>query len=142
MSIQAAIRAELAGTAAVTALVSSDIYGSFAPNDAGFPRIMMQQVSGGSIHHLTAATSGGESMMQIASWGTSLDSAHAVAEQVRIALAGKLGTIGTGGNTAVLQSCIHQGRFEVEEDPQAGENQRRAVGFIDEFSIIYTQPTS
>lgn len=142
MSLQAAIIAELKDTAGVTALVSTRVYGSLAPSDSAFPRIMMQQAGGSSEHYLGAETDKARASMQIVCWGTTIDSAHAVAEQVRLAISGKRGTFGTGGNTIVVESCIREGRYQAAEDPEAGEEVRRAVGIVDDYSFIYRQPTS
>ena len=139
MSVQSALLYELENNAAVGALIGTDIYDTMAPRGAGFPRIILTQVSGSSEHQLRGETRVANTRIQIASWGTTVDSAIATSDAVRLAISGKTGQWGAGANLATIESCTRQGSFQSVEDPVDGREVRPAIGVIEEYSVIYIQ---
>ena len=139
MSVQSALIDELENNAGVSALVGTDIYDTMAPNSAGFPRIIITQVSGDSEHELTGETAVASIRFQLTSWGTTADSALATADAIRLAISGKRQEWGSGGNTADITSCLRQSSFQTVEDPVDGREVRPAIGQVEEYAIMYTQ---
>jgi hypothetical protein len=87
---------ELTGFAGLQALVANSdspityrVYPLLMPQDGTLPAVVYQRIVG--TREVTLADSGGSGvervLFQLTSWATTLDAAHDVAEQVRLALA-------------------------------------------------------
>jgi hypothetical protein len=86
-------------TAGITALVGTRVWGSRVKQGSTFPCITKQRISTPRIH--THDESGSSGMLarprfQIDVWGASEASVKAVADAIRTALNGKVGSLGAG----------------------------------------------
>lgn len=94
--VMRALYDHLVADSGVTALVSTRVYRNVAPAKTPFPRVTLTLVSKAPNQLLQGAVSGYViSNAQIDSWGVTPDSATAVAEAVRLALQGFIGSMGT-----------------------------------------------
>lgn len=94
MVIEEGLYAYLAGYAGLTALVDSRIYPLQAPEDAIYPLVVYQRISGPRVYSHDGASGLAHPRFQITSWGEIYPDAKAVAKQVRLALSGYAGTMG------------------------------------------------
>lgn len=139
MSLQSAMRAKLLADATIAGLVSTRIYGSYAPEGAALPYVTLQQIGGDSEHSLTGETRLASAIYQTNAWAATVDSALAIADAIRREIAGIRGTWGSGGETATVESCLHTNSFYADEDPVDGRMIPAVVGIIDEWTIAYIQ---
>jgi hypothetical protein len=96
VSVTRALFDHLAADAGVSALVGTRIYQELAPAGSALPRITFSMVSEQYQETLQGATTElAWSNVQIDAWGSSIDSALAVAEAVRQSLQGYIGSMGT-----------------------------------------------
>ena len=137
MSMQSALRTRLLADATISGLVSTRIYDGQAPQGAAFPRILIQQISGGSDYHLTGETRVADAIFQIGCWSKTTAEASAIADAIRLEISGKRGTYGSGGDIATVESCQRTGSFITHEDPVDGSAIRAAIGSIEEYTIKY-----
>lgn len=94
MVIEEGLYAHLSGLAGLTALISNRIYPLKAPQDAIYPLVVIQRVSGPRVYSHDGASGLAYPRFQISSWGRSAAEAKAVANQVRIGMNGFKGTMG------------------------------------------------
>lgn len=101
--------AYLASYAGLTALISTRVYGTRKPQTVELPCLVIQRIS--TPRELTHDTSGASGDLahprfQFDAWATTEASAKAITEQVRAALNGKTGSIGSGGVTYTIQAAL------------------------------------
>lgn len=91
--IYEALRTRLIATANVQSIVSSRIYPVKMPDNPTFPAISMQMVS--ALHEESLSGSSGlvGALLQLDCWAASINTAHDLAEKVRLALEGFRGTV-------------------------------------------------
>ena len=88
MSIETTLYSTLAGNSGVTDLVSTRIYPNFAPEDAEYPLIAYQVVSGSRISTLQGVSDAVRKRIQISCHANTYSSAKAIAAAVVAALEG------------------------------------------------------
>lgn len=117
MSIRPGLVTYLNTKTGLTDLVGSRIGFLRAAHDDSLPYVIIQQISGDHKQHMTAATGKVVGRFQFDCYGATLLSATAVAEQLRLALDGYRGAMGSA-----FVSCCH---LEDERDqfdvPTGGE---------------------
>ena len=119
-TIEDFIYGKLAATAGVTALVGSSpsrIFPEVASQDVALPYIVYRRIAGPRWHSLAGATGVAQPVYQIDCYHSAKDSAKALADQVRIALNGFRGTVGSEvvkGSTMLDDRDI----YETTTDPR------------------------
>ena len=81
MALGEQIRTRLAGTSAVTTLVSTRIYAEVLPQESAatdYPAITYSIIDQDSIGHMSGKSNLAESLIQITSWATTPDGAEAL----------------------------------------------------------------
>lgn len=86
MDWQAALRARLTDTAAITALVSTRVYWVDRPQASALPAITLQTISDIRPQHMKGNQASRESIVQVDVWATSYASAREISEEVIAAL--------------------------------------------------------
>ena len=99
----------LKGYTGLTALVSTRIYHMTKPQTVSYPCITFQRIDTPFIH--TMQTSGATGNLitprfQFDAWASTYSVAKAITEQLRDALNGKAGSIGSGGQTVTIRSSL------------------------------------
>ena len=136
--MEAALRVQLVGTAAVTALIGSAMYWLAADQDATAPMLVYQRITSSREGNQTGADGLVNATFQIDCYGTSQQTAMELADAVRTAIDGRTGTFGSGGNTATVDYCRLEDERDVEEAPSAGEETRVFRRML-EFRIKYCE---
>jgi hypothetical protein len=116
--------------AGLAALVSTRIYPLKAPQDATYPLVVYQQISGPRVHSHSGGSGLASPRFQFTSWATSLNSAKGVANQVRAALNGYNGTMGSDVD---VQACLLQNEMELY-DPET-----ERWGVVQDFVIWHAE---
>lgn len=99
----------LSGYAGLTSLISTRVYGMRIPQSATLPCLSSQRVD---TPRFTTHDSSGASgdlaspRFQFDAWAETEKEAKAITEQVRAALNGKRGSIGTAPNTYTIQAAL------------------------------------
>lgn len=107
MIIEQALFVELKTAAGITALVGTRVYPLILPQNAAFPAITFQKVSGSRSHSQSGPSNLAHPRFQISCWAkgdTAYPDAKGLAAQVRQAIDGFKGTMGGAGGVDV-QSC-------------------------------------
>jgi len=117
MSVKSSLITHLTGVAGLSALVGSRVGFSRVSHGDALPYIVANQVSGDHKHHMTAATGIVVGRFQFDCYGASLLEATNVAEQLRLALDGKRGTVGD----VFFSSCHLADERDGFENPSGGE---------------------
>ena len=128
----------LVGTASVTALVGKRVHHLTLPQDCAYPAIVIQQVSGEREGAMGGLGGTGEAhpTIQITSWGTTITSAKAVSDAVRVTTDGFKGDF--GGTT--VRAAILRNELDTEDyDVKTG---RRYFGVIQEYEIWHAEATT
>ena len=99
----------LQGFSGLTALVSTRTYGMVIPQGATLPCVVVQRIS--TPRTLTMDTSGATGDLtsprfQFDAWAETQASTKAIADQIRAALNGKTGSIGSGGNAVTIRAAL------------------------------------
>jgi hypothetical protein len=95
MTIEAGIYGILSAYAGLTALVSTRIYPLVLPQDCDLPAVCYQLVSDVPEYILAKAVANQNARVQVNSYAITLDAAKSVAIQVKAAMVGYDGTIGS-----------------------------------------------
>lgn len=95
MTMGAGLYSYLASVTDLTDEVSTRIYASAAPQGTTLPYITYHEISGETQHHQTAAAGLVDSRFQIDVWAANHTSREAVFEEVRLALDGYEGAMGS-----------------------------------------------
>ena len=108
-SLEAGLVSYLQNYAGLTALISTRTYGMRIPQSATLPCLVVTRISTPRI--LTHQTSGATGDLisprfQIDAWAETQSSTKSITEQVRAALNGKTGSIGSGGNAVTIRAAL------------------------------------
>lgn len=112
MSLELAIHAKLAATAAVTNLVSTRIYLVNLPQSPSYPAVTIARVSGVREHNLSGPSGLARPRISISGWGTYYNAAKNVAEAIRQTLDGFSGTV----SGVDIQSVHLENEIDLYED--------------------------
>jgi len=119
MGLDADIYAYLVGQAGITNLVSTRVYPNVLPQNSAYPSITYSRVSDNPVRAMSADASVKQSRYQFDAWGTSAESARALADQIISALNGYVGSM--NGNT-VVQGIWHDDTVAIHDiDPETKE---------------------
>lgn len=115
-TIESRVRARLTGYAATSAMVSSRIYGGYAPQNALPPYIVVGRVSGGPLNTLSGPNSLGDfqARIQVDAIAADYGQAKAIADAVRAALSG------WSDAGARVTSCLLDNEQDDTEPPDDG----------------------
>lgn len=131
-SIDTALYTRLSGFAGLAALVGTGIYPPPAPQDATYPLVTFQQISGVRTHVMGPNETGFvDARFQVDSWATSSTSARAVAEQVRLALSCYRGT----SDTIVIDLVV------IENEQALYDDEVELHRIIHDYIVHYRETT-
>lgn len=134
MSLISDFIARLAADTSVTALVSTRIYDTRAPQAPAKPYIVCQEISATRAPDLSGSSGAVNTLMQVSCRGVSAISARSVGEQVRDLMDGYRGTMGSTD----VRFCNLDGDQMVDDPPATGEAQGLASRIM-EFSIWHSE---
>lgn len=141
MSIGKALRTKLAATSAVTSLIGGSsaprIYPVELPQNATFPCLRCQRVSGPRTYDLQAATGNADARMQIDCFADSQAGVEALSTQVRLALSGFRGTV----DGVQIQTCFLDAERDLEE-PTLRDAVKPMKRIALDFLVSYIEATS
>jgi len=126
MVIEEGLHAYLVGHAGLTALVGARVYPLKAPDDAMYPLVVYQRISGPRVYSHDGASGLSHPRFQLTSWGEIYPDAKAVAKQVRLAMSGYSGTM---GDDVAVDAC-----FLVNELDRYDQETKR-WGIIQDYMI-------
>lgn len=101
----------LSAYAGLTALISTRVYPFKIPQTATLPCMTYQRVSTPRFHVMDTSGSGGDlafPRIQFDVWAETYTAAKAITDQLRAALNGKRGSIGSGASTVTIQAALVQ----------------------------------
>jgi hypothetical protein len=107
-TIEQGLLSYLTGYSGLVSLISTRVYWMTKPAGVTYPCLTYQRISTPRIHtHDTSGATGtAYPRFQFDAWATTYASAKAITEQLRAALNGKTGSIGSGANTITLMSSL------------------------------------
>ncbi len=108
-TIETGIVSYLQSYSGLTSLISNRVYLMYIPQSATLPCLVYSRVS--TPRELTHDTSGSagalaHSRFQFDAWDESYSSVKSITDQVRAALNGKSGSIGSGGNAVTIRASL------------------------------------
>ncbi|KKN27515.1 hypothetical protein LCGC14_0863990 [marine sediment metagenome] len=118
MSIAGALSSHLKANTDVSLAVGSRVYRGVAPQGTPFPYIVIQQISGRHVRHMTAASGLAGPVFQISCVADDPVGADDLSDAVREALDHFEGTIGTPPNTATVQAAFVEGEAYTFDPPR------------------------
>ncbi len=133
MILEQALYERMTAFAGLTALVSTRVYPSRAPQNATYPLVVYQRISGEHGEVMEGSDGLGMARVQFLAWATTYASAKAVAEQVRLALQSRVGSLSGLAVTVV----------EAADIPDFWDDTSDIHGAGIDFTIYYeeTQPS-
>jgi hypothetical protein len=131
MDISVALYSYLSNYAGLTALVSTRIYPTIAPQGATIPCVVIQKISGNRNHTMQGDIPLTNQIHQISIYAESHASQVAIAAQIRVALNNYVGVMATNGVT--VQGVMIVSEFE-GYDTEAKEFFEKI-----DFEIFYDQ---
>jgi len=107
--LEEGLKSYLAGYAGLSALISSRVYHAPLPQGVTLPCLTYQRIS--TPRELTHDMSGATGTLahprfQFDAWATTQAAAKAITDQVRAALNGKTGSIGTAPNSITIRAAL------------------------------------
>ena len=99
----------LEGYAGLIALVSTRIYHMTKPQSLAYPCLTLQRIDTPFIHTMQSSGNTGNLIrprFQFDAWASTYSAAKAITDQVRAALNGKTGSIGSGSYTVTIRSSL------------------------------------
>lgn len=137
MSLKDALYEELKDNAGVSALVSTRVYSTVAPEGAALPFVVFQQLGGDHDHHMGGANGLTRREIQIAYYANKPKDAEAGGEAIRDAIDGFHGTMGTVVTANVRMS--HLGSAIDTFEPAADSKHTKSVyGINQSWSFWHT----
>jgi len=121
--VVAAVRAKLAATNTVTALVSTRMYYDNLPQAATMPALVLEQTGSDNVRHLTASTSLKRKTIAVHCYATTHAAAVATGDVVESAL--EFAT-GSWNGITVTRSYV-EGTADLVEPPRDGSDNFRRV---------------
>ncbi len=131
MSMKTSLITHLNAQSGLTDLVGSRIRITYAEQDDALPYVVLSQISNVPIHHMTAASTKTQGRFQFDSYGATTLSAESVAEQLRQALDGFRGTMGSD----VSVSTCHL-ELERDSDSPPIEGAHTGIALIQQDYLI------
>ena len=105
MGIEADLYTHLRDHTGLSALISGRVYPLTMPQDVTLPAVVYQRVTGPREYSFTGSSGLAHPRFQVSVWAETYASAKDVAEQIKVALGGYNGGMGSGG-TLVYGSFI------------------------------------
>jgi hypothetical protein len=96
----------LSAYAGLTALIGTRIYPLQLPQNAKYPAVAYQQISGPRIHAMGTDPGMTYPRYQFTCWGDDHDDAAAIAKQIRLAFTNYSGTMGGDGGVTVYHAEV------------------------------------
>lgn len=138
MSIQAGLYTYLAGISGLQALLGGTaprIYPGKAPTTAGYPYVVYNRISSEHVHYQRAAAGLAYALFQIDVYDDDSPGAHAVAEQLRLALDGF--TVQTWSGIEVQRTLLESERDSFESFDDGTQEGLFRVSM--DFNICYVE---
>jgi hypothetical protein len=129
MSADKIVYAVLSGHAGTVALVGTGIYPGVAPESAGTPRIVYQEITLLPVSAMGSDTGLMRSRMQVSVWGADYTQSKDVADQVRDALQRYRGTAGG----IEVQACYLESSVDLYDEDA------RRLGVAIDFDIVFRE---
>lgn len=110
--LEEGVRAELVAYGGLTALIGTRVYHLFIPQGATLPCVTYQRISTPrELTHQSVGATGdlAHPRFQFDAWATTAASSKAIIDQVRAALHGQTGAIGTGANIVTIRAALVDG---------------------------------
>ncbi len=118
MSIAAALSSFLKNNTDVSLKVGNRVFRGVAPQSAVQPYLVIQQIGGNHVRHMTAASGLASPTFQISCVSDDPVTTDELFDAVREALDHFIGTMGTPPNTAVVQAVFLQGEIYTFDPPR------------------------
>lgn len=118
MAIESSLRTYLLTKSGITNLVSTRIYPLARPQNSALPAIVYQRITGGHEHMIAGAAGNANPVIQIDCLAASYSAAKSVAEQVRQALQGYSGAMGSD----TVHACVFRNEIDLFEPPDDGSD--------------------
>lgn len=129
MTIDEALFTRLSTHAGVAALVATRIYPILMPQNTTLPAITKQRISGPRVQSLVGSSGLAYPRYQVDAWASTYDGAKAVADQVRAALDGFRGYVGT----------VRIGGIRLIGDQELYEEETRTHRVSQDFSVWHDE---
>jgi len=100
--IEEALYTRLTGYAGLAALIGARVYPDKAPQDATYPLVVYQRVSGPRVHSHQGFSNLAYPRFQFTAWADDFKEVRELAAQVKLALDGYAGTVGSETIYAIL----------------------------------------
>jgi hypothetical protein len=124
VSLQGALYEYWVAQSGITDLVGTRIYPTIAPTSATRPYAVYQIISEAREPHMAAASELVSKRVQVTCYGSTPDSAEAVAEAFRAEMDGYSGdTMGSGDNATAVRRVLLDGAGEGADPPNIGDQQ-------------------
>lgn len=128
-TIEQALVSYLSGYAGLSALISGRVYNRRVPQGAAIPCLTFFRVSTPRTHTMQTSGASGElanPRFQFDAWGAAPGTAKDITDQLRAALNGKTGSIGTAPNSVTIRAGLVEDEAEEEPDVDAALYRRRS----------------
>ena len=121
ITIEEGLRYYLSNYAGLVSLISTRVHPMRIPQGATIPCLTYQRISTPRLntHDVSGATGTAHPRFQFDAWAATYDSAKDITDQVRAALQGYKGSMGTGG-TAVTVQAVLSADERPEFNPETG----------------------
>jgi len=128
MTLESDLLARLDGFAGLTALVSTRSYHLHLPQKPTYPAVTFQRISTERVSAMGADTGDVRARIQTDAWATTIDSAMAVAAQVRAALKRYGGT-----NSVTIYDILQESEIPLYED------EIQIYHIVQDFMVLYKE---
>ena len=136
--IEEAIYSRLTNDAGVFALCGLRVYPQVIPQDAAYPAIEYERLTGEHIRSLAGSSQAANPRYQFHCWGSTRNSAKSVGEALRNCLDGYVGTVGS----VTINKCILEDDIDnLEQTAGADRQTRYGVTMTFEFWHDESDPT-
>jgi hypothetical protein len=128
-TIEQALVSYLSGYAELSALISGRVYNRRIPQGATIPCLTFFRVSTPRTHTMQTSGASGDlatPRFQFDAWASSPGMAKDITDQLRAALNGKTGSIGTAPNSVTIGAGLVEDEAEEEPDVDAALYRRRS----------------
>ena len=132
--IEEALYSRLTNDAGVFALVGLRVYPQVIPQDAAYPAIAYERLTGEHIRSLTGSSQAANPRYELTCWGATRNSAKSVSEAVRGCLDGYVGTV---GGVKIMKCILEDDSDNLEQTAGADRQTRYGVTMV--FNIWHEE---